>query len=83
MLFLLGEQMVARVDLKANRPRRRLDVYAAHLQDGHAPGAVAGPLVAELAHLARWLALDEVQVHGEGDLATALRRLAGSEAGES
>ncbi|MDR1152695.1 MAG: winged helix DNA-binding domain-containing protein [Bifidobacteriaceae bacterium] len=75
MLFLLGEQMVARVDLKADRAGRRLDVRSVHPEPGHAAGAVAGPLAAELVSLAHWLDLDQVHVPADGDLAAELRHL--------
>ncbi len=71
--FLHGDRLVARVDLKADRPRRRLLVNGAWLED-HADGAsVVVPLAAELATLASWLELDDVEVGRRGDLATALR----------
>jgi uncharacterized protein YcaQ len=67
--FLLGEQVAARVDLKADRQQRTLLVQAAHLEP-HAPRAevVVAELAAELALMARWLGLEDVllseQAHG-------------------
>jgi hypothetical protein len=73
--FLLGEQFVARVDLKADRSRQALLVPGAFTEPG-GPGraAVAGELAAELRQLAGWLELDTIEVAGNGDLAPALRR---------
>ena len=73
--FLLGEQFVARVDLKADRSRRALLVPGAFTEPG-GPGVatVAGELAAELRQLAGWLELDTIEVAGHGDLAPALRR---------
>ncbi len=60
--FLLGDALVARVDLKADRGRSALLVRAAFLEPGHDPAAVVGPLAAELALLAGWLGLEQVLV---------------------
>ncbi len=72
--FLLGEQLVGRVDLKADRAGRRLLVRGAFAEDGVDRPAVARELAAELRELAAWLSLDEVVVEPKGDLASALAR---------
>ena len=72
--FLLGDRLVARVDLKADRAGSRLLVQAAHVEPGQDPVHVAGELAAELRLAAGWLGLDDVDVRPRGDLAPALRR---------
>ncbi|MGZ4451279.1 MAG: winged helix-turn-helix domain-containing protein [Nocardioides sp.] len=70
--FLLGDEIVARVDLKADRRAGRLVVKAAYAEPG-APPETAEELSAELRVLAAWLGLDDVLVEPRGDLAPALR----------
>jgi uncharacterized protein YcaQ len=69
--FLLGDELVARVDLKADRQARVLRVQATWAEPG-APGETARELATELVNLAVWLGLGDVVVAERGDLASAL-----------
>lgn len=60
--FLLGDRLVARVDLKADRPRRTLRVQRAHCETDTDPGRVASALRPQLSQLAGWLGLERVLV---------------------
>jgi hypothetical protein len=70
--FLLGDRLVARVDLKADRRVGALRVRAAHLEPDAEPGPVAEALAAELVALGGWLDVPEVRVEPDGDLAGPL-----------
>lgn len=84
--FLLDGNLVARIDLKADRQAGVLRVrgsYAESLIDGEVDGDREGAsdrdylceqLAGALAELATWLDLDGVDVESKGDLAAALAR---------
>lgn len=64
--FVLGQDFVARVDLKADRARGTLLVQGAWAQDG-APENTSRHLGEELMLMAQWLGLDRIElVNGEG-----------------
>jgi uncharacterized protein YcaQ len=75
--FLLGDRLVARVDLKADRQAGVLRVQAAHGESGVRRGEVAEALAVELRLMADWMQLADVGVTGAGDLAPELAAAVG------
>jgi len=72
--FLLGDELVGRVDLKADRAAGTLLVPAAWSELGLPPEEIVGPLADELAAMADWLGLAGVTVGDRGDLAEPLAK---------
>jgi uncharacterized protein YcaQ len=72
--LLLGDELVGRFDLKADRKQSALRVHAAHHEPGSDPAIVAEAVAEELDRLRDWLGLDRVAVGRRGNLAAALAR---------
>jgi uncharacterized protein YcaQ len=75
--FLLGDRLVARVDLKADRSAGLLQVPGAFFEENVDGASVAGPLADELWSMAEWLGMERVNVANRGDLAGSLRSAVG------
>lgn len=72
--FLLGDRLVARLDLKSDRQRRCLQVRGGSVEKGIAAAEVAEPLAAQLQLLAQWLRLEQVEIASRrGELMARLR----------
>lgn len=71
--FRVGDDIVARVDLKADRKERLLRVQDAHLEAGCDAADVAARLATELQALADWLQLDTVRVRRRTKFCNSLR----------
>ncbi|WP_020107366.1 winged helix-turn-helix domain-containing protein [Nocardia sp. 348MFTsu5.1] len=78
--YLMGDQLVARVDLKIDRATDRLLVPGAFCEPGADPSVVAQSLAADLHAMAVWLGVARVEVGDRGDLAPVLARAIGSSA---
>jgi uncharacterized protein YcaQ len=74
--FLLGERLVGRVSLKADRASGQLLVHAAYAEK-HAPDHTAEAMLGELRSMASWLELDGIEITRSGNLAPALLDAAG------
>ncbi len=72
--FLLDGELVARVDLKADRAAGVLRVRGAFAEPNVDERRVAAELSAELATMSNWLSLDGVVVENRGNLSRALTR---------
>src|SRR5215469_5326284 len=71
--FLLGDTLVARCDLKADRDRKVLMVQSAFLEAAQDARYVVPELGAALRQMQEWLELDWIEVAERGDLAAPLR----------
>ena len=74
--FRLGEAIVARLCLKADRAAATLRVNTAFAEP-HAPAHTAEALAGELRSLAHWLGLERVETLATGDLAAPLAEALG------
>ena len=70
--FLLDDELVARVDMKADRKAGQLLARAAFLEPGTGADHVAVALAESLSEMAEWLGLDGVLVGRRGDLSGPL-----------
>ncbi|WP_238164377.1 winged helix-turn-helix domain-containing protein [Kribbella pittospori] len=70
--FLLGERLVARVDLSADRNQGILQVLGAYAEPSVRPRTIAADLSTELNTLATWLDLEKTTVTPRGNLAPHL-----------
>jgi len=70
--FLLGDRLVGRVDLKADRKSGLLKAKGAFMEEGNRADIVAPALAQTLKEMADWLELDAVAVGRRGNLARAL-----------
>lgn len=71
--FLLGEDLVARVDLKADRKGKVLLVQSAHRDSALPDAEIVEPLAQTLHEMAAWLGLDDVVATGKGELGKPLQ----------
>ena len=71
--FLLGNSLVARVDLKCDRKAKVLRVPGAFQEEGADTEQVALELALELHLMAEWLGMERVVVGRRGDLVSPLR----------
>jgi uncharacterized protein YcaQ len=70
--LLVGDQLVARLDLKADRKASTLRVAGAFVEPGRDASAIAPHAAAELHALRAWLHLEALAIGSRGNLARAL-----------
>ena len=76
--LLLGDRIVARVDLKSDRANSRLVVKDGSVEQGVDPAAIVEPLAEQLRSLAQWLGLAQFAVTSRrGPLMKLLRQQRG------
>ncbi len=72
--FRMGDNIVARVDLKADRKGGKLLVQSVHAEPGFDRRRTVAALGDELQALCNWLGLGDIAVRPHNDFAKALRR---------
>ena len=70
---LLDDQLVGRVDLKADRAKSALLVRGSYHEQGQDPKRIGPRLRQELRTMADWLELDDVVIEKKGNLAPGLK----------
>jgi hypothetical protein len=73
--FVVGDRIVARVDLKADRQSSVLLANGAFSEPEIDIAFVASELMQELRDMATWLGLDSVRIGDNGDLTSPLKKL--------
>ncbi len=73
--LLVGDRLIGRVDLKADRANRKLLVPGAFAEDGAAGEVMARQLADELRLMAGWLGLGEIAVGRKGNLVDGLKNV--------
>jgi len=73
--FLLGDRIVARVDLRADRPASVLRAHAAYAE-ASAPADTVAQLFDELKQMQTWLGLEHIEITPAGDLGQPLADIA-------
>ncbi len=81
--MLLGDRLVGRFDLKADRKASSLLVLASHSEAGVDKAKVARAAVDELQRLRDWLRLDRIVIEQRGDLAQDVRAIVGDGSGRA
>ena len=81
--LLLGDELVARFDLKADRKASTLRVMGSYVEPVAEPAAILEPAAEELHLLREWLGLDHLAVARRGGLAPGLRRAVAATKGAS
>ncbi len=64
--YLQGDQITARLDLKANRQTGRLQIQASHLEPAAKQDKVLADLIPELRKMAEWQGLQDLEINGQG-----------------
>jgi len=73
--FRMGDEIVARVDLKADRKSGALLVQSAHEEGGIDRQRALGALAAELTALSEWLELGQIKVRPQNAFSRALSKI--------
>lgn len=75
--FLLGDELVGRVDMKADRKAGTLLAQGSFVEDGQDPLRVGREMATQMVVMADWLGLESIEIKDNGNAAASIEKALG------